>query len=97
MRLHVEPLTAVVRVYADGASRDNYDPYVWAVTLRYLDRKTVEMVGVTEPPSFEVWRTLKEQLHQFGIDTVVFKRRLRDGTLRTKRIDVRRRVKSEGE
>lgn len=84
MHVHVEPLSAIVRVFENGKSYG--DPYEWAGAIRCLDRNTVEVVGTMQAPSVKVWRELKKCLPDFGITTVIFKRRMRDGTMRTKQI-----------
>lgn len=82
MQVHIEPLAAVLRVF-DGDS--NYgDPYEVALTLRYLDQTTVEILGLDKPITPAVWRAIRRHLESAGIHecrlkrngrTKVFKRR----------------------
>lgn len=72
MQVHVEPLAAVLRVF-DGAS--NYgDPYKLALTVRYLDQTTIEILGLDKPITPTAWRAIRRHLESIGITEVRLKR-----------------------
>jgi len=72
MQVHIEPLAAVLRVF-DGTN--NYgDPYEVALTLRYVDQATVEILGLDKPITPSVWRAIREHFIEAGVREVRLRR-----------------------
>lgn len=69
---HIEPLTAVLRVFAPGKGYG--DPYEFACTVRWLDPETVELLGVDKPPSPSMWWPVADALREMGVKEFVFSR-----------------------
>lgn len=72
MHANVEFLSAVVRVWDDGKSYG--DPYQWAMTVRWISRDEVEILGVTLPPSIGQFKAAMRELRLLGVASVVFTR-----------------------
>lgn len=73
MNAHFEPLSGIVRVFADGYSYG--DSYEWAATCRFLDPNKVEILGVTTPMTPGIWRAIVERFGEMGVETIVFVRK----------------------
>lgn len=66
---HVEwicPHAGVVRVYADGKSYENQDPYEWAATVEKLDSGGIELKGVVKRLELEGRRAIEKALTAEG-------------------------------
>jgi hypothetical protein len=70
---HIEPLAGVIRVFDCGRSYG--DPYRYAVTVRWLDRQTVELVGALRAPAPSEWRAIRDALVAAGVARVVMIRK----------------------
>jgi hypothetical protein len=73
MNAHFEPLSGIVRVFADGNTYG--DSYEWCATCRFLDQKRVEILGVTKPMTPSIWRAIVERFGEMGVETIVFLRK----------------------
>ncbi len=85
-----EPLTSVLRVFADGARWG--DPYVWSASIRYLDKETIEFLGILRAPKPSEWRVIIEECVKLDIKKVVFYR-MKNGNKVKKELLVRSRKK----
>jgi ABC-type glycerol-3-phosphate transport system substrate-binding protein len=86
MPAQIEPFAGVVRYWAKADARYG-DPYQWAASVRWIDHETLEILGITQPPTPAVWRAVKAAAKQNGVKQIVFVRR-RDGKSRTKRMSL---------
>ncbi|MCD0459124.1 hypothetical protein [Roseiconus lacunae] len=87
----IEPVSAVVRVFEDGATPGK-DPYIASGTVVYIDRETVEIKGVSlagDRTLFDWRRPVLAMLREQGIKVVIM-HRLRNGKLKKSRIRVNR-------
>lgn len=73
MHAHIEPLTGVVRIFADGTGWG--DPYEWSCTVRWKSITEVELLGVTKPPTLSQMRALSCKLKEVGVTVVSIRRR----------------------
>ena len=73
MRAHVEPISGILRVFAEG--HEYGDPYEWACTVRWISRRVVELCGVTAPPRPSHLRAMRAELLRFGAEVLVMRRR----------------------
>ena len=80
---HIEPLSGVLRI--GGAYGD---PYRYAVTLRYLSPREVEILSVLRAPTPSEWRAMAKVLRAAGIERARFSR-CRAGILRPRIIHLR--------
>lgn len=73
---HLEPIAGVLRIYAPGKSFENEDPYLWAATVRFLAKDTVEILGVDKPLAPSLWRAIRAFCEDdtTGITAVLIKR-----------------------
>lgn len=69
MNGHLEPLAAVLRI--GGAYGE---PYTWAATIRFITPTEVEVVGVTEAPTPDERRAIREVLKSHGIKKAFYVR-----------------------
>ena len=67
----IEPLTAVVRVIPGGRYGD---AYTWSATVRWLDRRAVEILGALRAPRPSEWRAVRNALRQAGVQAVIWRR-----------------------
>ena len=81
----VEPIACAIRVFHDGAVYG--DPYTWAATIRYIDRKTIEIIGITCAPKPSEWRAIVARMKCDGVSKIVFSRK-RGGNDESHTIDV---------
>jgi hypothetical protein len=73
MQVHLEPLVSLLRVFE---GEGNYgDPYELALTVRYLDQTTIEILGLDKPVTPAAWRAIRNHLEGLGITEVRLKRR----------------------
>lgn len=73
----IEPMVGVVRFWV-SAEAGYGDPYDWVATVRWVDPDTVEIVGITKPPTPDAWRAVKLALAEQGVRSIVFYR-MRNG------------------
>ena len=93
MHAEFENLSGIIRIFEDGK---NYgDEYGWAVTVRYLDKETVEFLGITKAPTISQWRAIEDCCREEGIKTIVFYRILNDGTKKEHVLDLERNYEGE--
>lgn len=78
---HIEPLASVLRVFGPGAKYG--DPYEFVCTLRWLDRETVELVGVMEFPGIHLREPILKALRDAGAKRCSFTHKGRGRTLNT--------------
>lgn len=82
----IEFLSAGLRYWL----KDDYGaPYQWCATVRWIDRFTVELILVMEPPTPDAWREVRHELAGLGVKEIKFCR-IVDGveemhSLKTKR------------
>lgn len=72
-KAHVEYISAVLRVFPQGCSYG--DPYEFACTLRWVDNRTVEMVGVDKSPTVSMYRPIFDILCEQGVEKLIFWRK----------------------
>lgn len=84
MPAHIESFAGVIR-YWDNENAQHGDPYQWAASVRWVDRETIEIAGITQPPTPTIWRAVKEAAREHGLKQVLFVR-YKDGTVRTRKI-----------
>ena len=84
MKAHIEPLSGVIRIYKEGSGFIDQDPYEWCATIRWRDHETIEIMGVTSPPTVQMWKAIKELLkdESSGINRVEIVRHGRRKTLK---------------
>ncbi len=68
-RAYLEPLAARLRVFADGAKHG--DPY-WGASVRWIDRKTVDLGLVLSPPTPSQWRATCDIFAAEGCERILF-------------------------
>jgi len=73
---HFEPLSGVIRLFEDG--KQYGDKFTWAGTVRFIDAKTVEVLGCLKAPKPSEWRLIVKLLGEMGVKEIVF-HRWRDG------------------
>ena len=72
MNVHIELLAGVLRVFDETS---NYgDPYELALTVRYMDQTTIEILGLDKPITPTHWRAIRKHLKTIGIKKVILKR-----------------------
>lgn len=72
MNVHIEPLAGVLRVFDETS---NYgDPYELALTVRYVDQTTIEILGLDKPITPTHWRAIRQHLKTLGIAKVMINR-----------------------
>lgn len=72
----------MIRVLDEG--REHGDPYTWAATCRFVDRETVEVLGVAKAPKPSEWKAVLRCLSEVGAETVAYTRH-RDGVMQVRR------------
>jgi len=72
MPAKIEHFAGVIR-YWDGAAKYG-DPYQWVASIRWVDSQTIEIVGITQPPTKEIWLAVKEEARRQGASAVVYTR-----------------------
>ena len=77
----LEPLSGVIRVFDNG--RVYGDPYTWSATCRFIDRRTVEIMGAIKGPTKTEWRAVLSCFAEMGVVAVTYKR-YRDERVETK-------------
>ncbi len=60
------------------------DSYMWFAPCRFLDRKTVEIVGAQKAPKPSEWKAVLRAFREQGVETVEY-RQFRDGESRVRR------------
>ena len=78
MTAHFEPLSGVIRIFEDGKGYG--DKFTWAGTVRFLDTRTVEVLGCLKAPRPSEWRLIVKLLGEMGVEEIVFYRMLEDET-----------------
>ena len=92
----LEPLAGqvgVIRVFSGG--RGYGDEYDWVVTALFVDRVTVELLGITQAPTVNQWRAVLKELSQQGVKTVTYQHK-RDGKMVTTTRDLEQITKGNG-
>lgn len=69
----IEPLTAVVRLFSEGKTYG--DPYDFACTIRWIDRYTIEVLGVDTAVTPSMWRAMRNAFREHGAKHFVFVRK----------------------
>ena len=82
----LEPLSAVIRVYADGCKHP--DPYVWTATVKFINPETVEIIGAMRAPTPSEWRAIMNELARHRIKLLGFCR-IKNGQRRSRLLKVR--------
>lgn len=72
----------MVRVLDDGGLQHG-DPQHWAASCRFIDRETVEILGVDKALSPGDWKAVLKCMAEQGAGTVMYTRH-KDGTTRTR-------------
>ncbi len=85
-RANFEPLAGVLRVFADASKYG--DPYQWSATVRFLDIRTVELMGILRAPKPSEWRAVMKLFAGMGVEKIVFHRRKNKDPAVKKEIDV---------
>ena len=57
------------------------DPYTWVASCRFVDRRTVEILGVTKPLTKSDWRAVLAMFASQGVDSVFYLRQ-KNGVVR---------------
>ena len=78
MNAHFEPISGVIRLFEDGKGYG--DKYTWAGTVRFIDAKTVEVLGCTSAPKPSEWRAIVQCVKDVGVKEIIFYRIRSDGT-----------------
>ena len=72
MHAKFEPLSGVVRVFDNGK---NYgEDYTWAATCRFIDLKTVEILGIIKAPTPNEWRVIVKTMLNMGVANIIYTR-----------------------
>ena len=66
MKAAIESISGVIRVWHDGCVYG--DPYEWVATVRWINRKTVEILGYTSRVTPSIWRAVIKECQKNGID-----------------------------
>jgi hypothetical protein len=61
----IEPFAGAIRCYSDDLAKHG-DPYDWAASVRWVDHVTIEIAGITSPPTPAMWRSIKEAARNMG-------------------------------
>ena len=69
----IEPLAGVIRYWSTN-NPEYGDPYQWSATVRWVNRDTIEVMGVTQVPTTEVWRAVKDCARNIGVKYITFTR-----------------------
>ena len=72
MEAHLEILSGVIRVF--GEDKSYGDEYDWCSSVRFIDIKTVELLGITSPPKLSQTKAMLRSLAEFGVEAMVFYR-----------------------
>ena len=89
MHAEFEPLAGVVRIFEDGNSYG--DPYVWISSIRFINNKTVEIVGTLSAPKPSTWKAILRMAQDMGIERIIFTRKRKDGTQEIHEVDVKKK------
>jgi len=73
MPARIEPFSCVVR-YWDNNDAQHGDPYQWAASVRWINIETMEICGITRPPTIAIWRAVKQAAREFGAKQIIFVR-----------------------
>ena len=74
MKAHLEPTVSILRIYAEGKNREQFDPYEFSATIKHIDDNTIEICGVDKPVTPSIWRAIHELCQEKGITKVEFDR-----------------------
>jgi hypothetical protein len=86
MPASIEHFAGVVRYWESPESKYG-DPYQWAASIRWINHETIEIVGITQPPTPAIWRAVKAAAAENGAKQITFVRH-KDGRSRTKTINL---------
>lgn len=84
----LEPLAGVIRVFSDDAKYG--EPYEWSATVRCLDPRTVEILGIMRAPKPSEWRAIIQLFSTGGMEKIVFHRR-KNGKSITRELTLRKK------
>jgi len=93
MIARIEPISGVIRIWFNDA--DGYgDKYQWAATVRWVDSKSIEVMGVVEDPrnpklSPQLFRAMIAEARRVGAERIGY-RRIKDGVESLKWFEDRR-------
>lgn len=87
MPARIEPFAGVVRFW-DNEEAQHGDPYQWAASVRWVDNETIEIAGITQPPTQAIWRAVKDAAREFGAKQIVFIR-YKDGQPRIRTVTLK--------
>ena len=66
IKVHIEMVSGILRLYSAGRTYEQGDQYDWAGTLVHVGEDEVEIRGVTKAPTIEQARAIQEGLRQAG-------------------------------
>ena len=68
MHGHIQSLCScgcgILRIYENGKSFENKDPYLWCCTVTLVDMP--ELCGITVPPTRKIWRAIVRTMKNAG-------------------------------
>ena len=80
VKVDIEPIAACVRVWSSSDSGYG-DPYDWSATCRWIDRETMEVIGVDKPVTKSMCHAIRDAAAKLGVRAIGFTR-IRDGKKR---------------
>lgn len=67
MSVELQTVDGCLKVFRDGETSTNHDPYLWAAPFVWDDPETIRLVGVVKPPSREAYHIIARDLRGKGI------------------------------
>lgn len=93
MKVDIQHLSSVVRVWTQEGAKYG-DPYDWAATIRWIDKETIEVLGVVKPVTKAMWEALTEAFAEMGIKKMLIVRHT-GGKVRERWLDIKIRKQPE--
>ena len=83
MPAKIEHFAGVIRYWDDNEAQHG-DPYQWVASIRWADSQTIEITGITQPPTKAIWVAVREEAKRQGASVVIYTR-YKNGKIRIKR------------
>ena len=80
MKVDIEPIAACLRIWIGNGGQVG-DPYDWSATGRWIDRETMEVIGVDKPVTKAMCVAIRDAAAKLGVRTIGFTR-IREGKKR---------------
>lgn len=72
-KAQLEHVASVIRVWINSDAVHG-DPYDWVATVRWINKATIEIMGITMSPNREIWAAVMNELLTYGVEEIVYYR-----------------------